>query len=146
MPQDGSFILEIRDLYGTGSLRHVYRLQAALVMPDFALKLTTDRFVVAPGKTLDIPITVERSNGLTKEITVEVLGLPETVTYATLPAAKSKGSTLTLRLTAAEGAFSGPINIVGKCQNEGEMSHVAQATVADLGSLTADLWLTILEK
>ena len=143
VPQDGSINLEVRHLYGMGSRRHVYRLQAAPPKPDFALKLATDRFVVPPGKPLDIAVTVERFHGFKKDIELSVLGLPEGVTAQTIPAENAKAKTLMLRLFAGKTPYSGPIRVGGAVRGEDGSKHPAQATVADLGALTEQFWLTV---
>jgi hypothetical protein len=62
-PSDGSFALKLRDLHDRGGPRFVYWLDAGPAKPSFSLALTADAFVVAAGKTVEIPITIERRHG-----------------------------------------------------------------------------------
>jgi hypothetical protein len=142
VPHDGPFILTVRDLFGAGTSRHVYLLHAEKAKPDFALTLATDRFVVRSGKPLDVPVTVERFYGFKDAIELGVAGLRKGVTAVTLPA-DTKAKTLTLRLTADKISYSGPVRVVGKTSEEVGLRRIARATVADLGTVTEILWLTV---
>lgn len=142
VPQDGLYTLDVADLHGLGSARHVYRLQARAQDPDFALKLPTDRLVVPPGKPLDIAVSVERSYGFAKDIDLALEGLPPGVTATTLPGTPTKkAATLTLRLTANQAPFSGAVRLVGTTKDG--LMRVGTATLVDLATATDNLWLTV---
>jgi hypothetical protein len=143
VPQDGPFLLTVRDLHGTGSGRHVYRLQADLAKPDFGLKLATDRFVIVPGKPLDVSVTIDRVHGFSNEIELDVEGVPEGVSVTTLPADSKKAKTLTLHLSADRAPYSGSVRVVGIGRGADGMTRIAQAAVAELGTATESLWLTV---
>jgi hypothetical protein len=148
-PQDGTYRLTVRDLYGDGGPRAAYRLRLARPEPDFALSLKSDRFTVGAGKTLDLPVTVQRLNGFGGEIELSVEGLPQGVELATASDPKNK-SLLTLKLTAkADTKESGPIRVVGKAKDGPALTRTATATVPEPGEnapkvSTPDLWLTVL--
>ena len=144
VPEDGPYQLEVSDLYGSGSRRHVYRLRAGPPQPDFTLKVAADRFVLTAGKPLDIPVTLERTGGFNQDVELTVLGLPPGVTATTIPG-KAKGPTL--RLTSDSAPFSGPIRIVGTAKGL-PLSRTAQATLTEVDSptaLTENLWLTLVK-
>jgi hypothetical protein len=105
--------------------------------PDFALTVASDRFVVAPGKPLDIPVTVVRRNGFKEEVELLAEGLPPGIT-ATRPDSK----TASLRLTAEKTGTAGAFHIVGKVKGQPDRVRQARATLADLATATADLWVT----
>jgi hypothetical protein len=65
---DGEYLIGIRDLHGHGGERYVYRLTAAAPPSDFALKVAADAFVLAPGKPLEITVTIDRLNGYSAEV------------------------------------------------------------------------------
>lgn len=143
IPQDGAYLLSVRDLHGGGGIRYAYRLSAGVAVADFTLKVAADRFALA-AKPLEIVVTVDRQPGFKDEIEMQVHGLPKSVTApAVVFAAGAK--TATLRLTATDKeAFSGPIRILGRAMQNAELVRRAQATIAELSRRTTDLWLTVM--
>ncbi len=136
-PGDGSYRIEVSDLHGAAGMRYVYRLRAGPIVPDFELKVTTDNFTLAPGKPLEIPVTVTLVGGYKQEVSLSVEGLPKTIEVAST----AKG--ITLRTTDKAG-FSGPIRIVGRAKDG--TSRFAHATVAEFNRVTDSLWLSVLTK
>lgn len=135
-PQDGAYRLEVTDLHRRGGMRFVYRLRAGPIAANFELKVADDRFTLMPGKPLEIPVTITKVGSFKDEVTLSVEGLPKHITAAATP----KG----LRLTTDQGAFHGPIRIVGTAK--AGTTRFANAPVADLGRSTAHLWLTVPRK
>ena len=133
---DGTYRIEVRDLFGDAGLRHVYRLRIGPVEPDFELKVADDRFTLTPAKPLEIPVTITRLGGYKAEITLHVDGLPKGVTMTATP----KG----VMLRAEPGASSGAIRIVGTAK-DGTVRH-ARATITELARTTENLWLTATNK
>lgn len=142
VPEDGKYSVEIRDLHGDGSPRHLYRLRAIFAVPEFSLTLTSDRFVMTPGKPLDVILTVVRRNDFVEGIDVSAEGLPEGITAAPV-AATMDAKTITLQLTAGAAPAAGPLRIVGKVRGTQEPSHLAQTPLADRGVSTYHLWITL---
>jgi hypothetical protein len=146
VPADGPYRLVVQDLYGDGGPHYVYRLQAVLAEPDFVLRVAADRFVLTPGKPLDIPITIDRRHGFAGEIEITAEMLPAGVTAAP---AKSEGTgrtakMVTLRLSAGEGPLSMPIAILGKAQPSGQVvARQAQFVIPNSSKTVAQLWLTV---
>src|SRR5262249_18465318 len=62
-PRDGAYRVEVSDLHSGGGPRYPYRLRALRPGPDYDLTLKGDRFVLAPGKPLDVPVAVNRLRG-----------------------------------------------------------------------------------
>src|SRR5205085_926694 len=81
-----------RDRYGDGGPRHAYRLRLTPAAPDFALTLAADRLTLAAGKSLDVPVTVQRLNGFAGDVELSVEGLPPGVQAA--PPAGGQGGQL----------------------------------------------------
>jgi hypothetical protein len=144
VPQDGTYLLEVSDLHGSGGPRHVYRLRAVFPEPDYALTLAADRFVLTPGKPLDIAVTVVRRNGFDREVEVAAADLPEGVTAAPVKSLSSGASakTVTLRLTATAGPLSVPLHLIGKVDGQPDLTRAAQAPLAGLNTVTPHLWLS----
>jgi hypothetical protein len=142
VPGDGAYQLEVSDLHAGGGPRFLYRLRAAPAEPDFELSLAADRFVLTPGKPLDIPVTVVGRNGFDRPIELVAEGLPEGVTAAALPAAAG-AKALTLRLSGGAKPASVPIRIVGKAKGKEELTRRARAALAGLDAATVNVWLTV---
>jgi hypothetical protein len=131
VPQDGAYRIEVRDLAGQGSFRNFYRLRAVLAEPDYVLSVTTDRFVLTPGKPLAIPVAVERRNGFDREVAIAVEGLPADVTAAPVTSSGAGSKSVTLRLEAKRGPVAGPIRIIGRAARQAALSRQATAPWGD---------------
>jgi hypothetical protein len=133
-PADGDYVLELTDLYEDAGPRHLYRLRATLAEPDFALTVRTDQFALTSGKTLDVPVAVERRNGFKEKVEIAAEGLPQGVRAEVV-------SGTTLRLTAdAKVSAAGPLRIVGRVKGQ---SRIARAALADFAVSVPHLWLTV---
>ncbi len=132
--KDGTYALEIADLYDSASPRHVYRLRAGGT-PDFDLKVAADRYALAPGTPLDIPVTIDRQHGHVGEIDLKVEGLPADIEATVVKTPKG----VTVQLKTASATWSGPIRIVGVA---GKLTRVSQAVYAEYATATPHLWLT----
>ncbi|HET6574612.1 MAG TPA: PPC domain-containing protein [Fimbriiglobus sp.] len=139
-PADGTYTVEVRDLYGAHGPRHAYRLTVRPPQPDFALTVAADRIGCAPEKPSDVVVTVARRDGFSMDVSLTVEGLPDGVT-AEVVAAKGKPNPgkRTLRFTA-DGAYKpGPVRIVGTSAG---LTRAATAALPDFGTTTTDLWLS----
>jgi hypothetical protein len=83
--------------------------------PDFTLTAAADRFALAAGQALELPVTVARQHGLAGEIEVMAEGLPAGV-LATRATAAGNATKATLRLTAAADAVgaAGVFRVIGR--------------------------------
>ncbi len=141
-PADGTYRVELRDQYDSGSKLHIYALRALIPQPDFDVKLDTDRFVLKPGKPLEVAITVNRLEGFSGDIELQVLGLPEGVTAAPVRVGASAKSVKVV-LNAPSSASSGSIQIIGQAAGPPARRHLATVPMADLNATTSHLWLTV---
>ncbi len=147
IPSDGTYQIEVSDLFGHGGLRYAYQLGIAPKTADFSLTVEADAFVVKAGESLKIPVTVARENGLLAVIEIAAAGLPEGVA-ATPVRSEAKGDSskkVELELKAAkEIVFSQPFQIVGKTvDTDSVQQHSATASAPGAYSPIADLWLTV---
>jgi len=78
-PEDGTYILEIRDMHLRGGDSFVYFIEATTAEPHFRLYVDTDKTLLAPGKNGVFYVQVERKNGFTGDVQIHVEGLPEGV-------------------------------------------------------------------
>jgi hypothetical protein len=146
-PADGAYWLTVRDKYANSGPRLVYLLRVTPPKPDFALTVTTDRFALVAGKTLDVPVNVQRVNGFAGEIDVSAEGLPPGVEARPQPG--KDPAKITLKLTAtADAKDSVSFRIVGRAKAGPKPGHVATAPLpAPFEGAPAmrieHLWLTI---
>lgn len=141
VPQDGSYRLEVSDQNGHGGQRHFYRLRATLAEPDYALTLTTDRFTLAAGKPLAIPLAIDRRDGFDRAIEISVEGLPDGVTAKPVQSTGAAGKSATLNLEAKRGPVSGAFRIVGRVAGQADFTRTATAPAGKFPR-TTHLWLT----
>ena len=141
-PVAGTFLVEVRDMYNSAGPRHVYRLRVTPVVPDVEAKVAADRFALAVGTPLDIPITVTRTGGFAGELLPFAEGLPDGVTATPArPPAKPDPNTVALRLTATK-AGSGSIRVGVAKKGDDTFRRTAVAAVTGFDRTTADVWLT----
>ncbi len=145
VPQDGTYHVEVRDLHAQGEPRSVYRLRAVLAEPDYELTVASDRFVGTAGKPLDIPVRIDRRNGLEREIEITAEGLPAGVTVVPVVSTPtgSAAKSVTLRLTAPTGPASAPIRILGRVKSEPERTRLASTPIPGFNASTTRFWLTV---
>ena len=145
--QDGNYLLSITDRYRHGGDRYFYRMTVLAQNADYALRLDSDRVVLAGNEAdLEIPVNVDRFPGSgpeVGEITVQATGLPTGVSCA--PAiSKPEGDTakkVTLKLKSdGTSRFSGNIRISG--QSESDMERFATTPVSYKACFDR-LWLTV---
>jgi hypothetical protein len=86
-PADGEYTLAVEHLNYWSGPDEVYRLTVTPYEPDFSLSLNLDRFSVAPGGTVSIPIFATRAgyNGAIEVSVAGVKGLSGTVTIPAGP-------------------------------------------------------------
>jgi hypothetical protein len=102
-PSDGRFVLRVADLHGRGGPTFAYYLRAEPGTADFEIKGEYYYAMVAPGTRTVWFARVNRLNGFTGPVTVEVENLPPGVTCepVTIPAGMTDCSLL---LSAAADA------------------------------------------
>ena len=96
--------------------RHAYELIVQQIVPGFSLSVAADHFVIASGKTLEIPVTVSRDRGFSGKIKVAAVGLPKGVSAEPV-VSENKGASaksVKLKLTVAKDiTYQGSLRIVG---------------------------------
>ena len=79
-PDDGRFVVEIRDVHLRGGPQYPYFLQISRSQPYFELYLDTDKTQIGPGGAAAIFVRIERKNGFTGEVQLAIDRLPHGVT------------------------------------------------------------------
>jgi hypothetical protein len=139
-PADGTFTAAVSDLYAGGGPRHAFSLRIGPPDPDFELTLATDRFVVPPGKPLDVPVKIVRKGGFAKPIEIAAEGLPSGITFANKKVEKPDPNQIVVTLSAEKPTPGGAFRLVGVVK--GESPRPAVATLADFEGTTTDLWVS----
>jgi hypothetical protein len=143
-PADGTYTVAVSDLYREGGPRHAFLLRVLTPEPDYELTVAADRFAVPPGKSLDIPVKVARRGGLKQPIEIVAEGLPEGVKMAVKPPEKKADpNTITVTLSADKAGPAGAFRLVGRVKGEPDLLRTATAPLADFGTTTADLWVSV---
>jgi hypothetical protein len=146
-PADGQFHIVVRDVHGQASERHLYRLTLDRVTADFALSVSTDSFVVPAGKSLEIPLTIDRKDAFSETIQLSVEGLPQGMTAAPATSEKEGDSAKSVKLTitaAADAAeWQGPITVVGTTGGDRPLKRTATYRLADFERPRSDVWLAL---
>ncbi|HEX8914300.1 MAG TPA: PPC domain-containing protein [Humisphaera sp.] len=146
-PADGTYVVAVSDVKRAGGPGHVYRLEVAERPPAFAGTVDAHAFAVAPGKSVDVKVTVARTGGYAGPLKVVAADLPPGVSAA--PAeVPAKGGATTLTIKAAADAKPGGVplrlTVVGEAEGKALERPVSFALEAGLvPAATAELWLTI---
>lgn len=149
VPAMGKFTVQVRDVHGQGGARYAYRLTIEPIEPDFALSVATDSFVLSPGKPLEIPVTIERRDGLDDVIELQMQGLPAGVTQAPARSEAKGDSAKSVKLVLQADAGQLPeganvsLQLIGTTAGATPRRH--RATFAVPGSPVPHhaLWLTV---
>jgi len=107
---DGDYLVRIRDLNSKGAESAVYYLEADFVSPDFTMRCDPDKAMIGPGSSTSWYVHVNRVNGFTGPVQVEVNGLPKTIVASplTIPPTMTQG---VIVLTAAPNATLTAANV-----------------------------------
>ena len=152
---DGTFVLAVGNLLHRGGSNYLYRLAIARAMPGYKASVSAHSLIVQPGATNDLKVTVNRLNGFTNQISIQLTGLPEGVSAEPVDAPDKSGE-VTIKVVTATNAppSSGVFQVmatVGETQRAVPFSLVS--TSEDNGvpggfrelviAATDQLWLTV---
>jgi hypothetical protein len=142
-PADGTYQILVRDLHGRGGMRMVYVCTIAEQQPSYSLTVAAGSFRVAPGMTVDVPVTINRQGGFKEDLEISAAGLPAGVSGEVVrsPGEGEASKSVKLVLKAATDAQSGPLRIVAK-SSAGERFATFETTQGDAKFLHRDLWLS----
>ncbi len=125
---DGELVVELSDLAGSGSLRHAYALEIVESKPRVNLTIEADHFVVEAGKSIEIPVKIQRQYGYAQKLELVATNLPAGVSVekATSEPKGDSSKSVKLKLLAAADAstFQGPIQFIAT-QLEGDKQSQA---------------------
>lgn len=143
-PADGTYEATVRDLHGRGGDRFAYRLTASEVTPDVVVRLAADTFAVARGKSVEIPVTIDRRDGFAEPLSI-VAEAPAGCEAAPVESAATGDSAKAVKLTlnAKAEAASGVLRFFAT--NASGVRRPVRFAVTGLGAEHAAAWLTVSE-
>ena len=129
-PEDGTYVIELRDLHLRGGDEFVYFIRATRSQPSFELFLDTDKTQLAAGTAGVVFARVVRKNGFEGEVQLHVDGLPEGVraTAGRILAGANADGCLVLESTADASPTVANITVRGTAAcslDNGEMLALA---------------------
>jgi hypothetical protein len=147
-PADGEYRLRVSDTGDQTGETGFYRLTIEPAAPDFALALSPDSTVLTAGTPLEVPVTIQRTEGFAEPIEIRATDLPAGVVADPIlsqPEGDSaKQVKLIIKSDAAAAAFNGPIAIRGRSTGPSGREHAARYNVGLPGAGSrSDLWLTV---
>lgn len=149
--QDGEHKITIADRFRSGGPEHRYRLVIEGVQPLFSATVDKDRWVMKPGKEVELKLKLDRQDGHKAALSVRFENLPQGVTAeAKEIAGKDKAATVKLKAAADAPPFNGPIRLLLK-EEAGDPVPVTWSFLTGdsrgdyLVNETAVLWLTVTE-
>ncbi len=131
-PQDGEYVLHIKDVRGLEGEDFAYRLTVREATPDFVLTARPSNPNLPRGGRVPLRVTANRTLGYDGPIDIEVKGLPPSVTASAATILPGQDSTVVL-LKASEDApakatAATPFQVVGRGKVDGrELVRVADA-------------------
>lgn len=103
---DGPVEVRVSDLVGGFGPRHYYELSLSQELPTAELKVSDEHFIVTKGKPLEVTVSLSRSGGFSKDLSVAAVDLPDGVVCQPV-ISEAKGDTsksVKLKLSADDQA------------------------------------------
>ncbi len=111
VPEDGKYVIEVRDVHLRGDDSFVYFLRVEPSRPTFELFLDSDKTWLTPGGCAAVFARCVRKNGFDGEIQLQIEGLPPGVTATCGKILPGKGQDGCIILDAAPDAALAAANI-----------------------------------
>lgn len=147
VPADGRYLVKLRERAGAGGADFVYRLHLTAPRPDVTARVNAASLMLHAGQTTNLPVLVERIDGLAEELEVTALDLPAGVTVApqAVPAKTPGTVQLPFAVTDQTVPLSALIRIVVRRKVGGDFVE-RRAVIAEspAAMTTGDtLWLAV---
>lgn len=110
---DGIYTMEISDLFGHESPRHLCHLTIRDALPDWGLKAGTDSVKLEGEKPTELPLTLTPKNGFKDQVELEASGLPEGMKMVRKEPGKPGDKTITLVFSAKPISKPGAFQLWG---------------------------------
>lgn len=152
-PADGRYFISLRDRVHGGGPDYVYRLRMSSPRPQLSARVNTASLLVPNGQTVNLPVVVERIDGLEGEFEIAATDLPAGITVAPQPLPAKTPATVQLPLTASAEAIpsGGLVQIVIRRKGAdstdrpaGEVFSRAQIAASATATRTSDrVWIAV---
>ncbi len=115
VPEDGQYVLEIRDLHSRGGDAFAYFIEITESQPGFFLFTDTDKTPISPGTSGVLYVRCEKKNGFDSEIQLAVDGLPDGVQAhcGRILRGKSTDGCIVFQAKAGMAPITAPITVYG---------------------------------
>jgi len=141
IPADGDYTVVVADLNDHYGFRYVYRLEASLVEPDYALTLAADAFEAKQGESAEVVVAIARANKFVGPIEVSAVDLPQGVACEAVVSKMGDDSekSVKLKLTSTGEPVAGRFTIRGASDPKERFASF----VLKGGRTGRDAWITI---
>ncbi|MBI1349074.1 hypothetical protein GC163_22610 [bacterium] len=137
LPADGDFTVSIGERFWHAGGDYIYACELSPSQPDIELTVAANSYLLKPGESLEIPVSIDRRRGMNQAVQITAVDLPEGVTadpvVSEAKGDSSKSVKLVLKSTRTE-PWLGALLIVGTTQDEAK--HERRASVAPVARQT----------
>ncbi len=147
-PADGRYFVSLRDRSSGGGEDSVYRLHLSTALrPQVTARVNTSSLMVHSGQTANLPVLVERVDGLDDELELIAVDLPAGVEVKPQPVPAKTPTTIQLPFAVADNTapVGGLVRIVLRNTKTGDanerLAMIADSATATSGS--SSLWLAV---
>ena len=146
-PIDGRYVITLYDRSRRGGADYIYRLHLTPLRPDLTARVNTTSLMVHAGKTTNLPVLIERIDGLSDELEVVAVDLPAGVIVApqTVPAKTPATVELPFTVNDKTAPIAKLMRVVVRGKS-GSQSIARAAVIADSATAMATedkLWLAV---
>lgn len=150
-PSDGEYRIRVRDLHRRGGRGFAYWLHVIPTTPQFELSLAGETFVVAPGKSVEVAVSVTRKNGLKSDLEITAIGdngaMPPGLSFASARSVAGDATAKAVKVVisaAADAPLGGcAIRIVGREVGVESPVYGTLPQVITFADPPAAAWLTV---
>jgi len=119
-PEDGEYIVRIKDVRGTQGEHFAYRLSIHEPAPDLVLFADPENPNIPRGSSLPITITAYRADGFDGDIKVKLLDLPVGFSATTGVIRSGQNSTVITISTANDASANFPLSVQATAEVNGQ--------------------------
>ena len=149
VPSTGPLLVSIEDRFQDGGFRYFYTVTCVEPTPEFTATVGANQYVSDKDEPIEVPVTINRTNGFSEQLTISFERLPDGVTTEPVISEKdgdsAKAVTLKLHRKHNAPAFSGAVQILCRAADTGDRRFAA-AAIQNSQARTSDIWLTVIPK
>ncbi len=149
VPSNDPLLVSVEDRFRDGGFRYFYTVTCVEPTPEFTATVGANQYVSGKDEPIDVPVTINRTNGFSERLTVSFERLPGGVAAEPVVSEKDGESAkaVTLKLHRKENAlaFSGAVQVLCRAEGNGDR-RFATAAIESSQARTSDIWLTVIPK